>query len=86
MDVGGGRAQLTWLGSQQLSHLNQGFSCFQQRSGLFSLSSSNRRVCACADTRTPPILLVNDGSPYGGESRRSPLQRQWWDPRGQRIS
>ena len=29
----------------------------------------------------PPILLVDDGSPYSGESRRSPLQRRRWDPR-----
>jgi hypothetical protein len=33
----------------------------------------------------PPILLVDDGSPYDGESRRSPLQTQWWDSRVQRI-
>ena len=55
-------------------------SCFQHRCGLSSLSSGNRSVCACADTRTTTILLVDDGSPHAGESRRSPLQWQWWAP------
>jgi hypothetical protein len=66
------------------------FSCFQHGSGLFSQSSSNCSVFACADTRTTLFFQVRiswtDGSPVIGESRRSLLQRQWLDPRVQRIS
>jgi hypothetical protein len=32
------------------------------------------------------LISWTDGSPFTGESRRSLLQRQWWDHRVQRIS
>jgi hypothetical protein len=32
------------------------------------------------------FISWTDGSPYTGEARRSPLQRQWWDPRVQRVT
>ena len=46
-----------------MSHVDQCVSCFQHRSGLSSLSSSNRMVSPAPTLGQPPILLVDDGSP-----------------------
>ena len=55
MDVRRRRSELI-CGSHE-SHANQGVSCFRLRCGLSSLSSSNRSVSDCVDTRTTTSLL-----------------------------
>ena len=92
MDVGRGRSELT-------SGTGAGNNSSHTRIMVFLASSTEAGYPRCrpaiaaslpAPTLGRPLIFPvfnswTDGSPYIGESRRSPLQRQWWDLRIQRF-